>query len=353
MEFNDLDIISYGYDLGEETIEKEYKSFSFNLCGLNMDVDTAIKICENNKFEFELNNKIIPSIEKYFEYYSSKYMSGYFNAKMCGQLFIGPDDWGYFNGIPFQGEIDIQYLTKTFYFFLKMTMKNDKFTGDISDFVKINITKINYDKNEIDKYNEKINPLYTKYLEDRIKHNEIIKKQREEYNNWKDKYAMIQRKLVDLLNGYNDTRIQIIKYIKELQPDSPVIPLLESNNDIVSLIPEDIAKIVCDKNNPYYWASEWKEYMCLVLRNQRPDSLKIINLDSNIPFNLINSITNMLPYWLANNKNINLYMIRIDYIYNPDIMDKLGKWLYKDKYGNFVSCTRIIKPDGEPANLPD
>ena len=49
-----------------------------------------------------------------------------------------------------------------------MTMKNDKFTGDISDFVKINITKINYDKNEIQSEGSIILQFFdkTKYIYD-------------------------------------------------------------------------------------------------------------------------------------------------------------------------------------------
>jgi predicted methyltransferase len=39
--------------------------------------------------------------------------------------------------------------------------------------------------------------------------------------------------------------------------------------------------------------------------------------------------------------------------YDPIKLNKLGKWLYYDKNGNYTSCVRIIKPDGEPANYPD
>jgi hypothetical protein len=54
---------------------------------------------------------------------------------------------------------------------------------------------------------------------------------------------------------------------------------------------------------------------------------------------------------MANNSNMNLYLIQIDFNYNSEIMT--GKWSYENNMGKLVSCTRIIKSDGEPANYPD
>jgi hypothetical protein len=347
--------ITYEYDtdIGEETIYKEYKVFSFNLIGIDIDNDDAIKLCESNYFGSEMNAKVVASIEKYFEYYPAKYLSGYFNTGISGKLLIGPDNWGYIKAIPYQGELDTSILINKFYSLLESKILNNNFTENIREYVKINFIKITYDSDEMINYIGKLHPLYTKYLENRAKYRELRQAQIDEYNNWKCRYALIQSKLVDLLNGFHFTRILIINYIKKISPDNPVIKLLESDQKIESLTHEEIALIVTDKNNPYYWSSEWKDDMCEILKKERPTFEHIPFTDFNAPYNLINSVSNMIPYWIANNPNINLYMIQIDYNYDSERFNNLGKWMYLDKHSNYISCVRIIKPDGEPANFPD
>jgi hypothetical protein len=154
------------------------------------------------------------------------------------------------------------------------------------------------------------------------------------------------------LNNY-ESRILIINFIKNNLPDSPVIKLLESEEKIIILTPEEITPIVKDNTNPYYWASEWKEYMCIYLQKERPRFTKILFTEFNTPFNLINSVSNMIHYWMTNNSDMHLYLIQIDFNYDTEIMNEMGKWFYANNQGKLVSCTRIIKGDGEPANYPD
>lgn len=343
----------YDADIGDETLNKEYKAFTFNLGGIDIDHDEAANLCDTNYFGSDLNAKVVNSIEKYLEYYPAKYLSGYFNTGISGKLLIGPDDWGFNKGIPFLEDPDIPALTTKFYQLLESKILNKRFDGNIRDFVNIKFIKMTYDQETLRTYANKRHPAYIKYLEERIKYKELVRAQREEYNIWKARYTSIQRKLVDLINGFHDTRILIINYAKKLSPGNPVIKLLESDSIIESLSPDQIALVVSDRTNPYHWASEWKEYMCEVFRNERPDVSKIIFPDFNTPFNLINSVSNMIPYWIANNPNLNLYTIQIDYSYDPVQMNRLGKWMYLDKNNKYVSCTRVIKSDGEPANFPD
>ena len=333
-----------------ESIDREYKAFTFNLTGLNIDLEIAHNLCESNKFIF--NEQTILNLEEYLKCFPPKYLSGFFNSQISGKLFIGPDDWGILRGIPYQGKLPIDILTIKFYENLKTRIFNENFSDKIQDFVKIKFIKINYNQDIFDLYAEQLNPIYTKYLEDKQIYNNIINIQREEYNNWKIRYLFVQQKLSSLLNNY-ESRILIINFIKNNLPDSPVINLLESEEKIIILTPEEITPIVKDINNPYYWASEWKEYMCIYLQKERPRFPKILFTEFNTPFNLINSVSNMVHYWMANNPNMNLYLIQIDFNYNPEIMNKLGKWLYVNNLGKLGSCSRIIKGDGEPANYPD
>ena len=350
-EFDQIDS-TYLADIGEETRRKEHKVFSFNLIGLELDYDEVNMLVETNLFDTRLNSRVGVAIEKYLDYYPAKYLSGFFNAGISGKLLIGPDDWGTMHGIPIQGELDIADMTSKFYSFLDAKIQNEKFTGNIRDFVKIKFVKLDYSPDEFDVYNGKQHPAYITYLKERAKYKELVRAQRDEYNTWKARNSIIRCKLVDLLNGFYDTRILILNYVRTIEPSNQVIKLLETNIQIESLSPDEIAIVVEDHTNPYYWASEWRDYMCEVLRLQRPDITKISFPEFNTPFNLINSISNMIPYWLANNSNMNLYAIEIAYTYDKQ-MDQLGKWFYLDKNNKFVSCTRVIKSDGEPANYPD
>jgi hypothetical protein len=349
---DDIDF-SYLADVGNETRIKEHKVFSFNISGLELDSEELNTLVETNLFSQELNKKVLSSIEKYLDYYPTKYLSGYFNTRISGKLFIGPDDWGTLHGIPVQGELDILDLTTKFYSSLESKILNNKFTGNIKDFVKIKFVKLEFSPYEFDGYIGQQHPAYTKYLEERIKHKELVRVQRDEYNTWKARNSIIRCKLVDLLNGFYDTRILIINYVRKLEPVNQVISLLETTKPIECLTPDEIALAVDDHTNPYYWASKWRDHMCEILRLQRPDTTRIFFPEFNTSFNLINSVTNMIPYWLANNPNMNLYAIQIDYLYVKEQLNQLGKWLYLDKNNKYVSCTRIIKSDGEPANIPD
>jgi hypothetical protein len=82
----------------------------------------------------------------------------------------------------------------------------------------------------------------------------------------------------------------------------------------------------------------------------RPSPSKILFPEVNTPFNLINSVVNMIPYWMANNENMNLYLIQIVFRFDKLEIDKSIKWSYYNK--KWIYSRRILLPNGEPANMP-
>ncbi len=347
--------------LDSETLEEEYKTFTFNLKGLNIELEDAVRLCISNKFD-DLNPKVISNLREYFKYYSSKYLSGFFNTKISGKLFIGIDDWGVLKGIPFKGDLPIEMLTVKFYQYLRSSIQNKLFTGNLEDFVKVKFIKIEYPDEKVNMYVKKQNPEYIKYLEKKVEYDRIMSVHREDFENWKVRYAFAQQKLIYLLNN-QETRILIIEYIrnyntsdKENEQDFiknklSVIKTLESGIKIQVLTGEETSEFFTDISNPYFWASEWKENKCKELLLEKPRPPKILFPEINTPFNLINSVSNMIPYWMSNNSDMNLYLVQIDFNYNDEIMNKLGKWYYKNSFNKWVSSRRVIKSDGEPANL--
>ena len=107
-------IISGDYNefIDEETLPREYKEFTFNLSGIQIDNKVAEEYCKTNRFDF--NKQVNSNIKKYFKMYAPKYMVSFFNSKINGELFIGVDDWGFVKGIPYKGEIPIDILKLKF-----------------------------------------------------------------------------------------------------------------------------------------------------------------------------------------------------------------------------------------------
>ena len=67
----------------------------------------------------------------------------------------------------------------------------------------------------------------------------------------------------------------------------------------------------------------------------------------NIPFNLLVSVRDMIPYWMNYNKDMNLYVIKIKiYCKNKN------KFCYFDHITKkWLQCQRVYK-DNEPMCLP-
>lgn len=351
------------YTFERETLRREYKAYTFNQKGLHLELEDADKLCVSNSFD-ELNPKVISNLREYFKLYSGKYLSGFFNAKISGKLFIGIDDWGILKGIPFKGDLPTEMLTAKFYQYLKSTVLNKQFSGNLEDFVKVKFIKINYSDEKVKMHVKQHNPDYIKYLEKKAEYNKIMRFHHEEFDNWKIRYAFAQQKLIHLLNN-SETRLLIIDCIKNYVPPTTdnisdllankllVIKLLETGEKIPLLDGTETSDFFADSSNPYFWASEWKENKCKELLLEKPKPPRIFFPELNTPYNLINSVSNMIPYWMSNNSDMNLYLVQIDFNYDHEIMNKLGKWYYKNNFKKWVSCKRMIKSDGEPANLTE
>jgi hypothetical protein len=320
--------------IGYENLYKEYKEFTLNLAGLPLDIDTCNIYCKTNKFDF--NNIVIDNLKKYFEVYLPKYISSFLNLSTChiSNFMIGINDFGYVKGIPYKGDLPINELSQIMYNIINNNINCDNILN-LNNFIKINFIKVIFNKND----NNSIHPKYNEYLIYRKKYNLEYEKYLLEYNIWKKKYIFINKKLIDLINTY-DTRTLIINYIKSLDPNNIVIDLLLSNYKFKPLTHFQIIEAKKNINNPYYWITRWKdEYKNYIISLKPKFNMKF--LLKNIPYILIQSISSMIPYWMNNNDNMNLYVIKIDIIK----INQLNK--YKFKYYNYITqkwfyCKREI-----------
>ena len=150
-----------------------------------------------------------------------------------------------------------------------------------------------------------------------------------------------------------DSRLMLIEYIREHDINSPVIDLLLSDYKLEYRDHDEICNIKNDPNNPYYWITKWKDEMNNKIKNIKP----IFNVDfylKNTPINLIVGSSDMIPYWLKYNDNMNLHLIQIKLKSNTSYSKKNNNYiLYYDLYGNkWNACERILFNHGNPICAP-
>jgi len=339
--------ISYNDFIGIETINKEYKEFTFNLAGLFLDNKLAEYYCNNNKFVF--NNNVIENLIQYFIIYLPKYICGFLNSKInCSKFFIiGVNDYGIIKGIPYINELPFKILKH------KMLEIINEYINYSSDY-KINfkkIIKINFIKiNNPDKPEQNINKTYLKYLEEKKIYLKKLNKYIDDHKEWRKQLLSIsQTKLVNLANSIKYRKL-IIEFIKNIDIDNKFIKLLESDYIIENKEHDEIIILKNDINNIYYWITKWKDNIIEDIRKSKPKYDINFNYH-NVPLNLIISVSDMIPYWLYNNDNMNLYIINIK-IKNKNKNFNNIKFSYKTKFNKICSCYRTIIDNGQPACMP-
>ena len=358
----------YGEFTQNEDLEIENKTCSLNSSELKFSIEEVEKYCRTNSFE-DFNTLVKKNLKKKLKHYCPKYWTGFINGGIInGKLTLGVDDWGIIRGIPYVGELPYEEIKCKIIKYLNLYLNNEKnIKINYEEVVEIKFVKLKYYESEPEKYYKQQHPEFLKYIEKKKEYDDKIKIIREEFENWKIRYSFIQQKLVNLLNN-SESRILILDFMKTYTPDENlltlsgynydnlekdrnfVIKLLESDYKFQSLTGNESREFFIDRKNPYCWAYEWKEFKCKELMLLRPSPSKILFPEVNTPFNLINSVVNMIPYWMANNENINLYLIQLNFIFDRVEIDKSIKWSYYNK--KWIYSRRILLPNGEPANMP-
>ena len=293
--------IKYYEFIKKESINIEYKKFTFNLSGIPIDIKQAEQYCINNLFEF--NEYVINNIFKYFEIFLIKYICGFFNSNINGYFYIGVNDFGFVEGIPYLGLFPKEMIKEKMYEILYNYLKIDN-NYVIKDLISINFIDIKFPK----KPKKIIHPDYLNYLKKKEEENIIYDKYKNDMKNWKKKYDFITQKIVSLVNNI-DSRLIIKEYIKKIDPTNELILLLESDYKLKNISKEEISNLKKTSNNIYYWVGNWKDEECLKLRKLKP-TYNPDNSYRSIPLNLL-ICCDLVPYWIHNNNNLKLTLIDI------------------------------------------
>ena len=309
-----------------ETLHTEFKEFALNNCKRFFSLSESEDYCTYYKFNF--NKEVLYIIKKYFKIYIPKYASSFWNAQISGDLYIGINDLGFIKGIPFQSELSIELLNQIIQ---KIIIKY--LDAKYINFINIELIKIN----KPEKPREKIIPSMKEYFKN--KENFLQEKQKFKNNllNWRIRMLYMTQKLVDLVNN-QDSRQSIINYIKNIHPENIVIKLLETDYKLLYASHEEIKIYKDDINNIFYWITRWRDDMVDKIKLEKP----IFNcefMDYNLPINLLLSSYTLIPYWMNYNDNMNLYVIKINFIF-PNIYHNIK---YYDKYlKKWIKKIRIV-----------
>lgn len=332
--------LSYNDFYGQESLEKEYKEFTFNCTGLCIDNKMAEKLCKSNLFNF--NNDVIKNLKKYIDIYLPKYTCCFFNTQITNASFIiGVNDYGIIKGIPYKGYLPIKFIKKYIFYTIYSKIKAE--TNDIinlNKYIKIKINNINLPDKPINNNNEK----FTKYLHEKEKYMKLLNDYIKIRNSWHNKLTSISRKkLVDLVNTI-ETRTLLLNYIKNKDPTNIIINLLESDYKLEMKEHEEIMILKNDKNNIYYWLTQWKDEVITKIQSEKPIFSPSFN-QHYVPLNLIISCNEMIPYWIHNNENMKLYLI---HVYFKPLHLNL-KFKYLNENNKWISYKRILL-NGSPSS---
>ena len=188
-------MLQFNEFIGKETLSREYKEFSLFKKSLEIDIHQSEKYCCNNKFEF--NQSVISNLKRYIKEYIPKYACSFWNSGIEeSELFIGVNDYGLVKGIPYKGNINIEYINIK----LKETL-NHYIKSDISPYIRPDIEpKIEFEIINVIPPNipdEEVHEDYIEYLNKKKiflkKYNDFLKK----IDDWKEKYSILNLKLVD------------------------------------------------------------------------------------------------------------------------------------------------------------
>jgi hypothetical protein len=331
----------YEKNYGPETLNKEYKEVTFNHCGLKIDEEDAETFIKKSNWIF--NNSIIDAIKHYLKIYLPKYICGFMNKlseSNNGEFYLGIGDDGTIYGIPYQNKlIDIlPIIDKTI----------DKYIiSNNNTLIKKNITfeiiLVTYNKST----KNKMNPYLKKYYKILAQYEQNKKEYNIKFTKWYDEHKKYTQQLINLFNN-QPTRNELTTFIKYHNPKSIIIKHINNGFLVKTKTHEEIQIEKDIYDTPYYWICKFKDYMLECTKKLRPIQ-HYKNKFYNIlrPINILSKISMMIPSWMNNNENMNLYIIKIK-INKPDDDCDIN---YIDIYGKKHNCYRTII-DGLPCCMP-
>ena len=329
----------YNDNIGKETLNKEYKSFSMHAKGIGVDEEIALKSLKSGKFIFSkyVYKNILFYLDKYFVKYLTAFNNSLVDSYDVAELWYGVNDDGVLTGIPILNDIDedmvFDYINNTI-------CKNI----NTKSLYKINIIKLNkrYNVIDVDKTNVykkwyNMETTYNKYLNifnSRMrKVSNVIRMYTEKLNRMLCN-PDIQRELIMFV--HNCLRHKDLKLFRKIRMN-----ILGKNKIISNITFQQLAPHKVDRNSIYYWLVKFKDKRIQFLKSLKP--IKPNPLMRIYPNSIISQIEPMIPIWLLKNPNINLYIIKITFN-----MNKMNKEIMKKISTKYLKYRRLLDTHNNP-----
>jgi len=328
--------LSYNDYIGPETIVREYKEFT-----LMHDIDhkDAEKLITSSKWMFNYNIK--DGLFKYIKNYVPKYISAFMESHSKtpnGELYFGINDFGIVHGIPYQGELEIDFLHS----YLMDIIDRYIITSNkniIKENIKLELLNLNLQKDTILEKNE----FLLKYYSQITAYKEKEEAFQVEHRKWIELNNKYNQKLIELFNG-GETRKELYDYILKQKPDSHLLKMLIDGFTIETKVHEEIVELKDIPDSPYFWLCQWKDEMLEKVKQLKPIPIHRNEvLGTMTPLNIISKVCIMNPWWLQNNSDMNLYLVKISFTKPKENIDVF----YIDPFNKVNRCFRTDN-NGDP-----
>lgn len=356
--------MKYKQDLGCESDVKEYKQFCLSINNLMLYGDSLLEFYKSCYWDF--NHIVLQSLKKYFKMYLPKYIASYshpLSSSSHGEFYIGVDNDGIVHGIPFMGELNIDFysILKTI-FDKKLKSSCIECKNEYLNKIKFQIIKLEVIKNK--NFNEEIflNEHYISYIKKLDFQNQIYEKYLLRKRKWEHIFDRYTGKLHELIND-KYFREEIIDFIREnSKKNYDLIADLKCGKIYCQQSFFDIQKIRNDDSNIFYWIIKYKDKKISFLKQIKPKKPKLF-YNNFTPLYLISNVPNMIPLWKQNNPDLNLFIIKIMFpgninkdkyltylnkVHKNDRIIKEWAETYRTMYDGISSKKNIILPRCEP-----
>lgn len=333
--------------VGPETLKKEYKVPSMNHTGTNVNDEEAESLIKSSKFIF--NDSIIENIKSSFSFYFCKYLTAFMNSDDIdsAEFWYGINDGGIVTGFPYQGPFNISFLKKHAESMINgISFKTSAPRSKLRNCYKIDLIKINYNHiTSIDHFKQ--------YRSQEISNQKIMQEYYYKLKINMNNYMKYSAKLINIIIDPNIQK-ELLEYIyhKLEYVNIGLYYKIQTNikrsDYIINISHKKLCEIINDNTNVYYWVTRFKDERRLFIKSFRP-TRPIIK--TNIyPNCLISTIEKMIPNWMNNNDNMNLFLIKVSF--SPKKLSKSEKDIKYLHQGKYNYCVRSLDCMGNPCCIP-
>ena len=317
-----------GHFFGSEDLYNEYKEVCLYNLNLFFDYNEVYYFVKYN-IPFNIikwNNMINEILFEYMIKYVPKYIGNFSKAEIEGYLYIGVDDNGFVEGIPYHGHLEYSKIREYILYtkiFTRGFNENYNYDNEIVDWYYNNL---NIEIIELNTKFDNMNKIYKtnmEYLNIIESENKLVEtkwnKYKNNYSEWLNSLNKYSGKLITFLID-DEMRNNLINFVKMDFSKNPSYDQHKLNeilkyynqdknifyNTVFSI--NDIENVLKDKYSPIGYIMKFKDYIVDEIRKLKPIH-PLIKPDNNIYYRFANKISNIRAH--LHNLEYKFYFIKI------------------------------------------